>query len=154
MNLPSRSLFRAARISTAFFAVMIAVATVGCGGGGPPSGRLPISGDVTLDGQPLDQGAIQFEPFDKTSKLNAGGVITNGKFQIATEQGLPPGKYKVVINSVPKDTRKAEDIMNNPGEPPAERIAAKYNTESAEVVEVVGGGKKNQFSFKTESAAK
>ena len=153
MYLMNSFVFRTLKMSLTAFPVLIAMAAVGCGGGGPPSGRLPISGEVTLDGQPLDQGAIQFEPTDKTSKLNAGGVIANGKYNIGSEQGLPPGKYKVLITSVPKDTRTAEEAMNNPGEPPAERVAAKYNSESAEVVEVVGG-KKNEFSFKTESVKK
>lgn len=153
MNLSNLSVPRAFRMSVFAVPVLIAMAAVGCGGGGPPSGRLPISGEVTLDGQPLDQGAIQFEPTDKSSKLNAGGVIANGKYKIGSEQGLPPGKYKVSITSVAKDTRSAQDIMNNPGEQPAERIAAKFNTESAEVVEVVGG-KSNEFNFKTESATK
>ncbi len=152
MNLSNLPVFRALRVSMVALPVVFAMAAVGCGGGGPPSGRLPISGEVTLDGQPLDQGAIQFEPTDKTSKLNAGGVIANGKYKIGSEQGLPPGKYKVSITSVAKDTRSAQDIMNNPGELPAERIAAKFNTASAEVVEVVGGGKSNEFNFKTESA--
>lgn len=153
MNLMNFFVCRSSQSRMVMLAVVIAAAAVGCGGGsGPPSGRLPVSGEVTLDGQPLDQGAIQFEPTDKTSKLNAGGVIANGKYKIGTEQGLPPGKYKVSITSVAKDTRSAQDIMDKPGEPPAERIAAKFNTESAEVVEVVGGGKKNEFNFKTESA--
>lgn len=151
MHLPRQSMFFASPLAT--LTIILSMAAVGCGGGGRPSGRVPVSGEVTLDGQPLDQGAIQFEPTDKTSKLNAGGVIANGKYRIGSEQGLPPGKYKVVITSVIKDTRTAEEAMNNPGEPPAERIAAKFNTESAEVVEVVGG-KSNEFNFKTESATK
>jgi hypothetical protein len=136
--------------NTATLFLMIAMAAVGCGGG-PPSGRLAVSGEVLLDGQPLDQGAVQFQPEGTTSKLNAGGVITNGKYRIDTEHGLPPGKYKVSITSVPKDTRSAQEIMDKPGAPPTERIAAKYNTESSEIVEVSKTGK-NQFDFKVESA--
>lgn len=151
MNLLNLIVARAWHVSMLATSVAIATMAVGCGGGGPPSGRLPISGAVTLDGQPLDQGAIQFEPTDKASKLNAGGVIANGKYRIGGELGLPPGKYKVSITSVAKDTRSAQEIMDKPGEAPAERIAAKFNTESAEVVEVVGG-KNNEFNFKTESA--
>ena len=87
--------FRGGRLTGVLFCVAASIATMGCSSGEKPSGRLAISGEVQLDGQPLDTGSIQFEPAEKTSKLNAGAVITAGKYQISAENGLPPGKYKV-----------------------------------------------------------
>jgi hypothetical protein len=123
--------------------------TVGCGGV-PSAGRLPISGEVQLDGKPLDQGMIHFEPApDLKKRMDAGAVITNGKYQIDADHGLIPGKYSVSISSYVKGPA-SDDPMKAPAVAPKERIADKYNTKSTVAVDVVAG--KNKFDFKVESA--
>lgn len=148
MHLQGKRFLGFREIRVTFLLLVISTIGLGCGA---TSDRAQISGKVLLDGKPLDQGSIQFEPAEGTSKLNAGGVISDGAYQIPAAQGVPPGKYRVAITSFPKDTRKAEDVMNNPGPPPKERIAEKYNAASTTIVEVTKGGK-NQFDFQVESA--
>ena len=62
------------------------------------NGRLEISGKVTLDGAPLDQGLISFNAAQ--GKLpSAGAVIVGGAYHMPAEKGLLPGEYKVAIDS-------------------------------------------------------
>ncbi len=135
-------------------AICVCVTTffLGCGGTST-GGRLPISGEVLLDGQPLDEGMIHFEPsVELKVRLDSGATISKGRYQLAAEHGLPPGKYIVSISSRTKETRTADEIMKG-AEPTTvkERIAAKYNSESSLVAEVKPGP--NKLDFKVESAA-
>lgn len=146
--------FRATPQALGVFSIVMALSLAGCGGAST-GGRLPISGEVQLDGQPLDEGAIHFEPsVEEKIKMDSGTVIKNGKYQLTAEHGLPPGKYIVSITSKTKDTRTADQIMQEGSEAgaPKERIAAKYNTETSLVVEVKPGS--NKLDFKVESPAK
>src|SRR5688572_4368368 len=74
-------------------------------------GRQEITGTVTLNGQPLDEGVIEFHPLENSSTeqlvTRSGAMITDGKYLIAEEQGLVPGKYRVVISS--GDKRAPQD---------------------------------------------
>ena len=75
--------------------VLLLFVLVGCS----RDGRLAASGTVTLDGKPLESGAITFQPAPGSQGNSAGGSIENGHFQIAAEHGLKPGKYFVTIQS-------------------------------------------------------
>jgi hypothetical protein len=118
----------------------------GCGKSDPLR-RQPLSGEVKLAGQPLDQGTIQFEPLDDKG-IASGGLIQDGKFAIAREAGLPAGQYRLMIFA-PEKVAAIQDAM--PGDtmnaPLAkERIPAKYNTQSRETIDV-SDSKKNHFVF-------
>lgn len=65
---------------------------LGCEGG---SGRLPVSGDVTLKGKPLEEGIIEFS----SDTILTGAPILKGKYEIPEDQGLAPGEYKVSITA-------------------------------------------------------
>ncbi|MDD4789283.1 MAG: carboxypeptidase-like regulatory domain-containing protein [Pirellulales bacterium] len=114
----------------------------GCGGG-DPLGRRAVSGTVTLDGAPLAEGSISFEPVEQ-STTSSGAVIANGAYAIAREQGLPPGKYRVVINAVKPGTGLQMPEGGMPGDevgtPAEELIPAEWNTESENFIEVGSSG--------------
>lgn len=80
-------------------AAIYLVALVGCSGGGNE-----VNGKVTLDGQPLGQARVSFEPVDPADKLNAAAVTTtdSGEFVIEPHPGtgetLKAGKYVVTIS--------------------------------------------------------
>ncbi|VTR99239.1 hypothetical protein [Tuwongella immobilis] len=69
---------------------------LGCG----PSGAV-VMGTVTLDGKPVDDGSITFEPADGQG-ASVGSTITAGKFQVDSTQGMLPGKKKVTIRASQK----------------------------------------------------
>lgn len=69
--------------------VLFAAATVaGCGG----NGMSTVAGTVTVDGKPLEQGAISFVPADGEGPT-AGATIEDGKYMTQA----PPGQKKVKI---------------------------------------------------------
>jgi hypothetical protein len=84
----------------------------GCGGSG---GRVPVNGEVRLDGKPLPNVRVTFIPEKGTEGTSGfGDTGSDGRFIIAdTKEGKPglvPGKYKVVVN---------KGVLKNPidGEP-------------------------------------
>jgi len=136
-----------------WFAILLAAATAGCGSNNP-RGRLAVSGRVTLDGTALDRGTIIFNT-QAPNGVSSGAVIQRGAYSIPELKGLPPGKYLVRINSaaLPQNTQSGSGEVAAPGAPlamGAERIAPRYNADSAIVVEVVAG-RKASFDFDVKS---
>lgn len=128
-----RDLTRMRQVCCLFVAGLVCT---GCGEGNP-LGRHEISGSVTLNGQPLDHGTIEFNPAAMGDGVQTGGVIADGRYEIAEAQGLPPGKYKVVISSA--GPGKAPVPIDFPGDAPPpspERIPAKYNAQTELTVDV------------------
>ena len=81
-------------------AALIALAVAGCGGG-----LHPVRGTVTLDdGTPVTKGLVVFERVDGGPPVTARGDIKgDGSYELSTNKpgdGVPPGRYKVVLNSM------------------------------------------------------
>jgi hypothetical protein len=139
-------------LPTALFAMIgILGILTGCG---PTSDRLAVSGEVSLNGAPLDQGAIRLTSTG-TEKLRAcGGMIQNGEFHIPQEKGLPPGTYLVEISapdlSVPPVVYKG--APGEPALPPTapERIPPEFNVNSKKTVDV-SADTDNHFVFEITS---
>jgi hypothetical protein len=81
----------------------LACAVLGCGSGSSVT-LYPVSGEVKLDGKPLQVGGVTFYP--DTSKGNQSkeipaGEIKEGRYEIFTgkRRGAPPGVYKVAVVS-------------------------------------------------------
>ena len=122
---------------------LIITSLVGCG---DPNGRQPISGVVTFQGKPLDQGIIEFS----SSATMSGAPIIGGKYTVPADSGLEPGVYKVCISA--GDGRTPVDSPDGmPGPTGAnivskEKIPPEYNTKSKQEVTVTGS-KPNVFDF-------
>jgi hypothetical protein len=122
----------------------------GCGAG---SDRLPIKGEITLDGAPLDTGAIRFTTLPGEKPMAAGAVIENGEFSIPQSKGLPPGTYHLEItapdvNAAPVTSRGPQGERGVPTQP--ERIPPEYNVESQKTVELKADAD-NHFKFEIAS---
>lgn len=84
-------------------AVMFAVACGGCNQS--PFKLVPVSGSVSLDGQPLAGGIVNFQPIVGGPGANAGPgstarTGTDGRYTLATIRGEPGavvGKHRVKI---------------------------------------------------------
>jgi hypothetical protein len=133
---------RASRLSLVLCAV---IALTGCG---PKSDRVAVNGSVTLNGEPLDGGSIQFTSLGER-KLNGGAVVSGGQYNIPQPKGLLPGKYHVEINA-PDATAKPIFYRSSPGGPgittQPDRVPAEYNVNSKQTVEVAASGE-NRFDF-------
>ncbi len=96
------------------FVICLVIATCfGCGKKGPP--RAAASGRVTLDGQPIAEGVIQFLPVEGTVGPETGGVITNGQYDIPQSAGPIVGKNRVELRASKKTGHKIQDPTGRPG---------------------------------------
>lgn len=83
-------------------ALMLALcAVIGCGPGGPPSGKL--SGNVTFNGEPLNTGTIVFMPQSGDTPYAQAEIAEDGSYKATTKEfgdRVPIGSYRVMINAV------------------------------------------------------
>ena len=104
-------------------------------GCGPATGS--VSGNVTIDGQPLDKGVISYSPAEGQSEPVTVEIL-NGKY--ATDK-MVAGKKFVQI-SAPKVVGKRKEY-EGPDAPlvelTEERLPPKYNSESTLTFEVKPG---------------
>lgn len=138
------------KISTALALIMCLLLFTGCGSGDGLN-RKALSGKITLDGAPIPNGSISFEPL-QTGGVSGGAVYTNGEYKIEQKDGLPPGKYRVTLTGddgsnfgVGAGKMPGDEIM------PARKdfIPAGWN-ESKQEIEVQDSGK-NTFDFELKS---
>jgi hypothetical protein len=126
--------------------VLLLCGAVGCGNS---LNRQQVSGQVTLDGAPLDHGIVEFTP-QQPGGVGSGSEIKNGRYAIEAARGLPPGRYLVRLYSGSREELAAPASPLGPALASAtvarERIPAKYNTQSQLNVEVVGN-KANVLDF-------
>jgi len=116
-------------------------------------GRLGVSGKVTLDGKPLPQGLIQFEPVKRgPGKVGSGTSIKDGEYSIPTLKGLPPGEYRVRIHSSVAPEQGQGEAM--PGAGPRaigrEIIPPVYNRATTLTANVTNSGA-STFDFELKS---
>jgi hypothetical protein len=88
----------------------------GCGDG---AGKLsPVEGQVTVDGAPMAADAeITFVPNGNTSNANVRGKVqADGKYKMTTngKDGVPAGKYKVVLSAGAGTTADPSQLAKTP----------------------------------------
>ena len=122
---------------------MLALAT-GCGKG---PATVAVTGKVTLDGQPLASGTINFVPSDGAT-ASAAGQITEGAYSVE----MPPGKKRVQVSAM-KVVGKRQGYRGDPKSPVVddvrEIIPPEYNASSTLTAEVDAGRRKHDFELKT-----
>jgi hypothetical protein len=139
-----------ASVHLRMFGAVVAISLLLFAGCGSRSDRLAVTGEVKLDGAPLDDGSIRLTSTGSGKLFASGAMIQNGKFQIPQEKGLPPGTYRVEISS--PDTSVPPVVYKGaPGEPTLpptapERIPPEYNSNSKHSIEVTTDGD-NDFKF-------
>jgi hypothetical protein len=128
--------------------VAVGLTVSGCWGSGDDAPREPVSGIVTLDGNPVADGAIRFSPTGENPSgfvVAGGDTIKNGRFSISREVGLVPGTYRVTINA-PNARAERSKVGNAPGryaQVAKEIIPPKYNARSTLTTDVPKGGVSN-----------
>jgi hypothetical protein len=126
-----------ARYSTALLLGLALGLCCGCSGGKPT-----VSGEVTLDGKPLEEGIIRFVPADGKSQT-ASAPISKGRYRAEP----PPGEHRVEI-SAPKvvGKRKMYDAPDVPAvDDVVELLPARYNVKSELTLTVKPGSQTKDF---------
>jgi hypothetical protein len=117
--------------------LMFAGLLLGCSASGPP--RAAVSGTVKLNGQPVEEGSIQFIPVEGTTGPGVGGIIKNGQYQIPQAKGVMVGKNRVELRAIKKTGKKVQDPTKPQGILTDERGQAfppEYNDDSTLVRDI------------------
>lgn len=126
-------------------AALLAGFLAGCGDSGPVT--YPVTGTVTLDGQPIKEGEIAFRDTEGTVP-SAGGPITDGEFSFESQ----PASMRVEITARREIPGKFDSPAPGIKVPVTKQfIPPRYNMESELTKEVVADD--NEFHFELTSAA-
>jgi hypothetical protein len=120
------------------------------------SGKVSVSGSVSLKGTPLADGVIQFEPLEKQS-TSAAVPLVGGNYSISAANGLQPGMYLVRVTTSEEESKPVNPDApltpsgeNLPGSGKTEAkkpvIPPEWGSKSKQQVEVKADGS-NKFDF-------
>jgi len=134
---PSWRRLRAAALTSG-----VLLAAAGCGGSGLP--LASVSGRVTLDGQPLPDAVIEFQPAGGGAP-SYGLTDSEGRYDLQFSRHQPgalPGEHKVRIRTA----RAGVDEQGNEV-PLPEKIPAHYNARTELTATVDDKGSKIDFEL-------
>jgi hypothetical protein len=138
-------LYRCLLLMALLFSV---VAVAGCN----DSGRYPLKGSVTFDGEPVEWGYVQFSPMAGTTGPTSGADVKNGTYAVATERGLFKESYRVDVKAWKRSSKKFSiDTVTGEkveGGGVKQFLPKKYNDDSELTVEIGGG--QSEFDFDLE----
>lgn len=126
------------RTALLLFLLALLSPTIGCGP--DTGGRVGVSGNVTLQGEPLESGTIQFVAADGSQM--SGATITAGKYEVPAIQGLNPGKYTVRVSAVEEASSVVPEAPGDSTVADAtnrELIPAEFNVNSTLTTEITSG---------------
>jgi hypothetical protein len=112
--------------------------------------RQEITGEVRLNGVPIEDGVIQFEPLDGQPSGD-GAQIIKGAYKIPADKGLAPGRYKIMIvagNSMDGAGDASPDSPHAGKKQWREKVPPEYNEKSNVVREVTSGTNRFDFDIK------
>jgi hypothetical protein len=119
-----------------FFAASV-MSIAGCDQAGPQI--APVTGRVTLDGEPLQNADVLFQP-DGSKPPSAGRADSNGHYELAYKRGVMGG----TVGSNTVQITISSDVVSDPP-----NIPARYNTASELKKEVKSGP--NEINFELTS---
>lgn len=105
---------------------------------GCSDGLAEVSGKVTIDGKPLEEGEIVFEEADQ-SKTPAAAKIANGEYVLKTL----PGNKKVRVNAS-RPMKKPDPVLGAAAR--ESMVAVEYN-EKTKLTATVKPGKQSGVDF-------
>lgn len=142
-------------------AVVLTLASAGCGTSVDSTPRYPVSGKVLLEGAPVDGAVVAFSREDGQSTAVAMTDDT-GEFHLTMppgKRGVPAGKYRVTVRKTstvesPKEATTFEEMERDhregrvaaPAAPPKLAIPVRYaDPASSNLSHEVTAGGKNEF---------
>jgi hypothetical protein len=115
---------------------------------------IPVTGQVTYDGRPIEGANVIFSPVDRNQTLASQAVTDQeGRFEMRThtgggkfESGIAPGNYTVAITKL--DTSAISTTLA----PPKDVLPKKYGIpQTSGLTAEVAEGKENDFEFALKS---
>lgn len=128
-------------VGASFVGLVLILSLPGCG-----DNKSVVQGRVTLDGEPLAGGVVEFFPKDGKSPSGKPGMIKDGTYEASD---VPVGTVRVEIHwAKVVGKKKAFDMPESPMiDELKEVVPAKYNTQSKLVKEIIPGRNKIDFEL-------
>lgn len=103
-------------LRTAVTLILTTTFCLGTAGCGESYKVVPVSGKITVDGQPLANASVYFQPTgDKAAGVPASMALTDaqGNYTLTTatekpQEGAVPGSHKVILSAVSQDPQGGE----------------------------------------------
>lgn len=138
-------ILRSRQIASAAACVMVSALAVGCGGGEKGPATYPVTGTVTFDGEPIENGRVLFREVEGDRRAYSA-PIKNGNYELTAQ----PGSMTVEITASRIIPGKFDNSNGTP-EPVGEMyIPAQYNRESTLTAEVKPSDNEIPFELKSE----
>jgi len=149
---------RALRAMCVAWGVLLLIGCSGGGEGSPP--RAAVKGTVTLDGQPLAKGVVNFVPQGETEGPMTTAPVEDGSYSLPEESGPLVGTHRVEIESrdlggMAPDDEQAIQKLRQQGVKRLKvvKIPVAYNKRS-QLTATVEADTENQFDFQLSSKPK
>ena len=132
-----------------FLLLCISIVTImGCQG--EHTGEI-IEGRVTIQGEPMSEGLITFEPLGTTTGPKISTVIDKGNYSISSSEGIQSGQFRVEVLGIPpgvKAMSNGDSHLNLSASTrvPYREVASEFNFQS-QLLATVERGVTNQFDF-------
>ena len=107
--------------------------------------KVIVSGKVSYDGQPVENGQIYFYPTEGTKGPVSGAPIKDGAYVARAKDGVPVGNHLVKIEGYrSRDASRDGDMLTGAasGGAPVQYIPPKYNRSTELVVTIPGVSRK------------
>ena len=113
-----------------FLALILAIG-IGCEDG-RRAGKVTVTGTVSYDGKPVENGMIQFTVAEVSFRAsdNAQAVVKDGRF---CARNVSPGKHSVTVTGGPVPEYKGPDTYDQRKTRPRDTAKAKRIVEEARV---------------------
>ncbi|WP_437222898.1 hypothetical protein SH661x_002991 [Planctomicrobium sp. SH661] len=137
-------------------ALMCIIGLVGCGASQGPE-RASVSGEIRLNGEPLENGSLILSPAEGVVGPTSGATINNGKFEIPRTAGPVLGMHRIEITAMKEVKGKStSDAPANepvgpmsPGAEYVQVIPAQYNKKSTLSLNVQPGANRFDIDLKS-----
>jgi hypothetical protein len=144
------------RVRQAWAGLLLAAA-LGCGGGSADD--VPVTGTVTLDGNPLPGAVVTFHPEGATKGLGGHGKAgDDGHYSLTPARGgkgIPPGEYTVVVSRLLRRDGSPPDPNVPPIESDAhETLPALYSRREASTLKATVSPEAKVHDFALQTPAK
>jgi hypothetical protein len=109
---------------------------------------VPVSGKVTLNGQPLANASVSFQPIAPEGKVEAGPgsqgkTNDKGEFTLTMstgERGAMVGKHRVMISKLNTQVGDSDERAPRGGWPQGDEVPERYNAATELKFDVPSGG--------------
>ena len=116
--------------------------------------KMRVWGTVSLDGQAVKDGAIEFVPIEGTRGKSYGGPIVAGRYEVPAQTGMPPrGVYRVELRGFRQESAPDRLGSGRQMQVSVNYLPPGYGPQSPLKISVSADPRANEHDFKLTSSS-